>query len=100
MKTPLCATACGATLALALAAPAAAQIAPAPGSGLQTKNRAEPAVTAYPSAAAGDGGLSGGYSLSRWAEDWRSYAILRSATISWIASNICRWTGRVTSTSR
>ncbi|WP_448663163.1 alginate export family protein [Sphingomonas sp. CJ20] len=47
----------GATPALVLALPAVAQ-------GVQTAG--------YPSAAAGDGATTGGYNLSRWAEDWRA----------------------------
>ena len=34
----------------------------------------------YPAAAAGDGAVPGGYSLSRWAEDWRA---MRDPTIRW-----------------
>ncbi|GBQ98333.1 alginate export family protein [Asaia lannensis] len=37
----------------------------------QTRAPAEPAVTTYPSPAAGDGLTTSGYNLSRWAEDWR-----------------------------
>ncbi|KTF69338.1 alginate export family protein [Sphingomonas sp. HT-1] len=48
----------GATPALALAIPAAAQ----------TIDKG----AAYPAAAAGDGATNGGYNLSRWAEDWRA----------------------------
>lgn len=70
---------CGATLPLTLLA-AAAQGAPtrpatsegvAPSEAGQTRNPANPTVTAYPAAAAGDGATTGGYNLSRWAEDWR-----------------------------
>ncbi|SFK50016.1 Alginate export [Sphingomonas sp. NFR04] len=46
----------GATPALALSMPAAAQVVETAG---------------YPAAAAGDGATTGGYNLSRWAEDWR-----------------------------
>ena len=45
--------------------------APSPGDSVQTANPAEPAVTAYPSAAVGDGPTTAGYNLSRWAEDWQ-----------------------------
>ncbi|WP_267393816.1 MULTISPECIES: alginate export family protein [unclassified Sphingomonas] len=68
-----------ATLSLALfAAPASAQTTlptnPSPAESGQSRNPAEPTVSAYPSAAAGDGTGTGGYNLSRWAEDWRRYA--------------------------
>ncbi|MCQ8278573.1 alginate export family protein [Acetobacteraceae bacterium KSS8] len=52
-------------------APARAQLNPSPTGGL-TRNPAEPAVSAYPAPAAGDGLSTAGYNLSRWAEDWRS----------------------------
>lgn len=77
MSRPLRA-ALGATapLALALAATAApaAQTPPpgkvAPSEAGQTREPANPAITPYPAAAAGDGATTGGYNLSRWAEDW------------------------------
>ncbi|ASY46202.1 MAG: alginate export family protein [Sphingobium sp.] len=34
---------------------------------------ADPVITSYPSAAAGDGATINGYNLSRWAEDWSTY---------------------------
>ncbi|WP_294260264.1 alginate export family protein [uncultured Sphingomonas sp.] len=58
-----------APLALALAAPAIAQTAPSEAG--QTRNPANPTVSSYPNAAAGDGATTGGFNLSRWAEDWR-----------------------------
>lgn len=67
----------GATAPLALASsPAAAQtVAPfpstAPSETGATRVPATPTVTAYPAAATGDGATTGGYNLSRWAEDWR-----------------------------
>ncbi len=62
-----------APLALAGALPAAAQLpSTAPSEAGQTRLPANPVVTAYPAAAAGDGATTGGYNLSRWAEDWRS----------------------------
>jgi hypothetical protein len=61
--------------AMAQTAPAAAPAA-SPGASVaeagQTRNPANPTVSAYPSAAAGDGVATGGYNLSRWAEDWRT----------------------------
>lgn len=62
---------CGATapLCLMVAAPAAAQTAPSEAG--QTRNPANPTVSSYPNAAAGDGATTNGYNLSRWAEDWR-----------------------------
>jgi hypothetical protein len=62
---------CSATAPLVLlAAPATAQVAPSESG--QTRNPATPTVTSYPAAAAGDGATTGGYNLSRWAEDWRA----------------------------
>ena len=59
----------GATASLILlAAPALAQTASERG---DTRDPATPTVTTYPAAAAGDGATTGGYNLSRWAEDWR-----------------------------
>ena len=60
----------GATLPLAclLASQAPAQTSSAPNG---TGAPAQPIVTAYPAAAIGDGTTTGGYNLSRWAEDWR-----------------------------
>ncbi|WP_459774285.1 alginate export family protein [Asaia astilbis] len=43
---------------------------PAPDPLSQTRAPAEPAVSAYPAPAAGDGVTTAGYNLSRWAEDW------------------------------
>lgn len=66
----------GATVPLCVlfAAPAMAQIKSlAPSESGQTRNAASPIVTSYPSAAAGDGASTGGFNLSRWAEDWSSY---------------------------
>ena len=54
---------CG-VLAVAAPLPAAAQIQ----SASPTKESAP-----YPAAAAGDGATTGGYNLSRWAEDWRVF---------------------------
>ena len=71
MRTFLTRLACAASLPFAL--PAAAQQAPSPAEAGETRNPATPTVTAYPSAAVGDGPTTGGYNLSRWAEDWRSY---------------------------
>lgn len=56
MQRFLCAL--GATPVLALATPAIAQ----------TSDKS----ATYPAAAAGDGATTGGYNLSRWAEDWRA----------------------------
>lgn len=39
----------------------------------ETREPAAPIATSYPAAAAGDGATSGGYNLSRWAEDWSAY---------------------------
>lgn len=54
-----------------IAAPALAQTATPAESG-ETRDPATPTVTTYPAAAAGDGATTGGYNLSRWAEDWRA----------------------------
>jgi hypothetical protein len=62
--------------ALAQAAPPAVQPSTAPSEAGQTREAATPTVTAYPAAAAGDGATTGGYNLSRWAEDWR---VMRNA---------------------
>ncbi|MEH3048455.1 alginate export family protein [Sphingomonas adhaesiva] len=67
MIRSICAT--GATAALILSTPAAAQTV-APSEGGSTRNPATPTVTSYPQAAAGDGANTNGYNLSRWAEDW------------------------------
>ncbi|MFV0622601.1 alginate export family protein [Sphingomonas sp. ac-8] len=63
---------CAAILAL-LSTAAQAQTSVAPVEAGETRNPATPTVTAYPSAAAGDGPTTAGYNLSRWAEDWRAY---------------------------
>ena len=61
-----------APFALVAAAPALAEAPnPSPNDNVQTRNPAEPAVAAYPAAAVGDGAMTGGFNLSRWAEDWR-----------------------------
>ncbi len=67
LKSATAALAC----ALSLAPPASAQSVPSPSEAGETRNAANPVVTAYPSAAVGDGPVTNGYNLSRWAEDWR-----------------------------
>jgi hypothetical protein len=61
----------GATALLTFATAAHAQTGAAPTESGQTRNPATPIVTAYPSAATGDGATTNGFNLSRWAEDWR-----------------------------
>ena len=61
----------GAASAQSVPVKPATSIGVAPGEAGQTRNAANPTVTAFPAAAAGDGATTGGYNLSRWAEDWR-----------------------------
>lgn len=68
--TPLIAL-LSASPALAQATSQAVQPSTAPSEAGQTREPATPIVSAYPAAAAGDGVTTGGYNLSRWAEDWR-----------------------------
>lgn len=60
------------TAGIAAQGPVAVQPGSTPAEAGQTRNPANPTVTAYPAAAVGDGPLANGYNLSRWVEDWRS----------------------------
>ncbi|MFS0737472.1 alginate export family protein [Sphingomonas sp. 1P06PA] len=65
--------AAAATALCAFTTPIAAQVATgrvAPSEAGETRVPANPTVTAYPAAAAGDGATTGGFNLSRWAENW------------------------------
>ena len=44
-----------------------------PDTAAQTNTRATPIATVYPAEAAGDGAVTAGYSIARWAEDWTRY---------------------------
>ena len=45
-----------------------------PDTAAQTTTRATPIATVYPAEAAGDGAVSAGYAIARWAEDWTRYS--------------------------
>lgn len=44
-----------------------------PDTAAQTTTRATPIATVYPAEAAGDGAVSAGYAIARWAENWTRY---------------------------